>query len=136
MDFWFWYTPKMSSCISFYNLFHNLNFNLQHDYTLVTYFSFPKIGLRPIMTDARALLTCWFGSATSSLTNGRMEFIMMPSCWNWSKFWQKSLTLFAAAARTSASVSFNSDWKEGTKSVLVISGPTAFWSCQHVTGSI
>lgn len=38
------------------------------------------------------------------------------------------LTLFAAAARTSASQSFRRFWKAGTRSFLVISGPTAFWS--------
>lgn len=39
------------------------------------------------------------------------------------------LTLLAAAARTSASQSFSRFWKAGTRSFLVISGPTAFWSC-------
>ncbi len=38
------------------------------------------------------------------------------------------LTLFAEAALTSASQSFRRLWNAGTKSVLVISGPTAFWS--------
>ena len=38
------------------------------------------------------------------------------------------LTLLAAAARTSASQSFRRFWKAGTRSFLVISGPTAFWS--------
>lgn len=38
------------------------------------------------------------------------------------------LTLLAAAARTSASQSFRRFWNAGTRSFLVISGPTAFWS--------
>lgn len=38
------------------------------------------------------------------------------------------LTLWEAAALTSASQSFIRFWKAGTRSVLVISGPTAFWS--------
>lgn len=38
------------------------------------------------------------------------------------------LTLLAAAARTSASQSLRRFWKAGTRSFLVISGPTAFWS--------
>lgn len=40
------------------------------------------------------------------------------------------LTLWEAAALTSASQSFIRFWKAGTRSVLVISGPTAFWSCR------
>jgi len=88
----------------------------------------PSMGLRPIMTDASADLTCWLGSATNSFTNGRIFVMMIDSCWYESKFWQKSRTLCAAAARTSASVSFNSDWNAGTRSDFVISWPTAFWS--------
>lgn len=88
-----------------------------------TYLCFPKIGLRPMMTLAKALLTCWFGSATNSFTYGKILFIIIVSCCAWSKFWQKSFTLFAAAALTSASTSFNNDWNAWTKSVFVISGP-------------
>lgn len=80
------------------------------------------------MTLAKADLTCWLGSATSSLTIGKILFIIMDSWLNWSRFWQKSRTLSAAAARTSASISFNNTWNAGTRSVFVISGPTAFWS--------
>lgn len=43
--------------------------------------------------------------------------------------WQRDtspFTLLAAAARTSASQSFNKFWNAGTRSFFVISGPTAF----------
>lgn len=42
--------------------------------------------------------------------------------------WSLPLTLWAAAALTSASQSFSKLWKAGTRSVFVISGPTAFCS--------
>lgn len=41
----------------------------------------PSIGLRPIMTEASADLTCWLGSPTSSFTNGRIFVMMIDSCW-------------------------------------------------------
>lgn len=46
------------------------------------------------------------------------------------------LTLWEAAALTSASQSFIRFWKAGTRSVLVISGPTAFWSCRQKAGGM
>lgn len=46
------------------------------------------------------------------------------------------LTLWEAAALTSASQSFIRFWKAGTRSVLVISGPTAFWSCRQKAGAV
>ena len=73
----------------------------------LSYFVFPSMGDRPMMTEARADLTCWLASETSSLTQGRMWFMMTVSWRLRSRFWQKSLTLWAAAARTSASQSFN-----------------------------
>lgn len=125
----------------------------------LSYFVFPSMGDRPMMTEARADLTCWLASETSSLTQGRMWFMMTVSWRLRSRFWQKSLTLWAAAARTSASQSFNRfcwgreknqqseqrtangricyslgillrTWKAGTRSVFVISFPTAF--CRSV----
>lgn len=72
------------------------------------------MGLRPMITEARADLTCWFPSQTSSLTHGRM-FVMMTDSWtDGSKAWQKSRTLWAAAARTSASQSLSRLWKGRT----------------------
>lgn len=97
----------------------------------VAYLCFPRIGLRPIITLASADLTCWLGSATRSFTYGRTFVMMMVSWLNESRFWQKSRTLSAAAARTSASVSFSRAWNAGTRSALVISGPTAFWSYDY-----
>lgn len=91
----------------------------------VTYLFLPRIGDSPIITEARAVFTCWLGSATNSFTYERMLFMIIFSRWLGSRFWQKSLTLFAAAARTSASESFSKDWNAPTKSALVISGPTA-----------
>lgn len=57
--------------------------------------------------------------------------ILKPRWWRQKKIKDISnlpLTLFAPAARTSASQSFNRFWKAGTRSFSVISGPTAFWS--------
>jgi hypothetical protein len=52
------------------------------------------MGLRPMMTDAKADLTCWFGSTTNSFTQGRIEFMMTDSCTLGSKAWQNSFTYF------------------------------------------
>lgn len=107
-----------------------------------SYLCFPRIGDNPIITEAKADLTCWLVSATKPLTTGKMDVIIIEStafvCAAFGSFdnapeeigghklRQKSHTLFAAAALTSASVSRNNDWKVGTKSLRVISGPTAF----------
>lgn len=123
-----------------------------------TYFCFPSIGDKPMITEASADFTCWLASATNSLMHGRMLFIITSSWISAGRFWQKSkqiyiyvsiqnkdnyssncikkylyfkwiwlpLTLWAAAALTSASQSFNKFWNAGTRSVFVISGPTAF----------
>ena len=45
----------------------------------LSYFVFPSMGDRPMMTEARADLTCWLASETSSLTQGRMWFMMTVS---------------------------------------------------------
>ena len=77
-----------------------------------TYLFLPKIGDNPMITEAKADFTCWFASITKSWTHGRMLLIITVSCTLLSRFWQKSLTLWAAAARTSASQSFNKFWKK------------------------
>lgn len=104
---------------------------------------FPRIGDNPIITEANADFTCWLVSATNPLTTGKIDVIIMestafdvcalfgslvkvPETTGGHKLRQKSQTLLAAAALTSASVSRNNDWKVGTKSTRVISGPTAF----------
>lgn len=82
-------------------------------------------------------------SATNPLTTGKIDVIIIestafdvcaafgsldkaPGATGGHKLRQKSHTLLAAAALTSASVSRSNDWKVGTKSIRVISGPTAF----------
>lgn len=107
------------------------------------YLCLPRIGDNPMITDAKADLTCWLVSATNPLTTGKIDVIIIEStapevCVAFGSFVdvalatvghklrQKSQTLLAAAALTSASVSRNNDWKVGTKSMRVISGPTAF----------
>lgn len=55
-----------------------------------TYFSFPKIGERPIITEANADFTCWLASDTKSFTQGRMLVIITLSRTSADKFWQKS----------------------------------------------
>ena len=131
---------------------------------------FPRIGDKPIITEAKADLTCWLASTTRSCTHGRMLVMMTVSCTFLSRFWQKSRTLCDAAARTSASQSFNKLWKKndkyvytcsgkgqgqnilhhqsilfsfhfstwnaGTRSVFVISGPTAFWRSVNLSATM
>lgn len=109
----------------------------------INYLCFPSIGDNPIITEAKADLTCWLVSATSPLTTGKIDVMIMestafevcaafgsfnkaPEATGGQRLRQKSHTLLAAAALTSASVSRNNDWKVGTKSIRVISGPTAF----------
>lgn len=53
--------------------------------------SFPKIGERPMMTEASADLTCWLASETRSFTQGRMLVIITLSRTSGDKFWQKSV---------------------------------------------
>ena len=72
---------------------------------------FPRMGDKPMMTDAKADFTCWFASTTRSCTQGKMLVIITVSCTPLSRFWQKSRTLCEAAALTSASQSFSKLWK-------------------------
>lgn len=46
---------------------------------MFAYLCFPSIGLRPIITLAKADFTCWFGSDTSSLTIGNICVIIIDS---------------------------------------------------------
>ena len=84
---------------------------------------FPKIGDNPMITDAKADLTCWLASTTRSCTHGRM-FVMMTVSWTFlSRFWQKSRTLCDAAALTSASQSFNKLCKKSNNQSFICSLP-------------
>ena len=78
-----------------------------------THLFLPKIGDNPMMTEARADFTCWLASITRSWTQGRMLLMITVSWTLLSRFWQKSRTLWAAAARTSASQSLSKFWKNG-----------------------
>ena len=46
---------------------------------------FPRMGESPMITDARADLTCWLASTTSSFTQGNMLFMMTVSCVSYKK---------------------------------------------------
>lgn len=56
-----------------------------------THLSFPNIGESPMMTEARADLTCWFASDTRSLIHGSMLVIITVSRTSGARFWQKSV---------------------------------------------
>ena len=56
-----------------------------------TYFSLPRMGDKPMMTDASADLTCWLASDTRSLMHGRMFVMMIVSRVSELRFWQNSL---------------------------------------------
>lgn len=49
------------------------------NYLFYLYLCFPSMGLNPMITLAKADFTCWFGSATSSLTMGNILVIIMDS---------------------------------------------------------
>ena len=53
----------------------------------------PRMGERPMMTLARADLTCWLASVTNSLTQGSSWVMITCSCTPLSRFRQKSFTL-------------------------------------------
>lgn len=55
-----------------------------------TYFSLPRIGDSPMMTEASADLTCWLASDTSSFTDGRMLVMMICSLLACDRFAQNS----------------------------------------------
>ena len=95
------------------------NYNLKKGYKckIKTYLFLPRIGDSPMMTDAKADLTCWLASMTRSWTHGKMLFIITVSWTPLSRFWQKSRTLWAAAARTSASQSFNKLWNKNKNQI-------------------
>lgn len=53
-------------------------------------FSLPSMGDRPMMTEARADLTCWLASATRSFTQGSMLFMIICSRTSDDSAWQNS----------------------------------------------
>jgi len=64
--------------------------NVKNERKRKTDLSLPSMGESPMMTEAKADLTCWLASATRSFTHGRMLVMMMFSRTSTDKFWQKS----------------------------------------------
>lgn len=69
---------------------HWLYFFCNFCFSKITYLSLPRSGDNPMITEAKADLTCWLGSTTKSLTHGRILVINTVSLISGDRLSQKS----------------------------------------------
>ena len=61
-------------------MYRNTSTKLKHFFPFNNRIEVPRMGERPMMTEAMADLTCWFPSVTSSLTQGSRCVMITSSC--------------------------------------------------------